>query len=139
MRPATAFLTVVDVFLESEFGCVRDNDRNSRSLYISYPTAKVGHDAQAIDAEVGPEVDEHSLPFRPSAVSGGEFSQSTAPDNGGIVPSTGGCSIWFDVSAFVTECGRSSPPAHPNSAACTVASCAKPLRRRLSQRSLELS
>jgi hypothetical protein len=36
------------------------------------------------------------------------------------VPSTGSCSIWFDVSAFVTEMWPLITAAHPNSAACTV-------------------
>ena len=61
-------------------------------MVLGVPGLQVGQRADAVDAGVGPEVDQHDLPRSPASVSGrppGVLNQRWLPANSGAVPSTG--------------------------------------------------
>jgi hypothetical protein len=70
---------VVDVVLELELGCMDADHGQSQILVLLGPGANISERAEPVDARVGPEVDEKTLPRKSAAVSGGELSQPVAP------------------------------------------------------------
>ena len=77
---------VATSLLEGELRRVHADHHQALILVLLGPGLDVGQRAQAVDAGVGPEVDQHDLALAGSAVSGGELSQAIAPASDGTCP-----------------------------------------------------
>jgi hypothetical protein len=79
---------VAAVVLEGELGRVDADDGQAVGAVARVPRAHMGQRAQAVDARVGPEVDQHDAPAqalqRERAIAGGVEPAAVAREVGGV-------------------------------------------------------
>jgi hypothetical protein len=123
---------VVDVAFERELGGMYPN--HERFPVLARPGANIWQRAQPVDAGVGPEVDETTLPARLDDVRRGELSHSAAPPSAASSRGTRSFVSAVPAAATAATTLAEAPPARrrPNTPrrAAAIVIAAVPRKRR---------